>query len=417
MGDMGKERDRLEFECIKRNFRAPEKAGGETTAYFKGNLSREDDIDMSSEGTLLLVDDEELARTILAARLAPFGYRVVFAENGDEAIRLAAENPPDCILLDLMMPGKDGYQVAEEMRSLEATQSVPIIMLTARTETESKVRGFELAINDYVTKPCNFEELNARIQLQIKLKKAEQALLEREKQSALIDLVDGLADTLLNRLNLSMVQIQLIQHQMGDRLPEEGGKGLQTLRDSIWKAVEVVNELMRHTKKASNVSSQAIKLSKIFESLPEDFPELEFVVNTEESPASVSVSRMLKRVFHALSKNALEAMQGRVDPPVLEIKAVMRNNGQNIRLVFRDRGCGIESRDLPKIFTPFFTTKGTSNPGLGLWTVYQAMKDLGGQVDVSSEPDQGTEVMLDFPISRDESHSQPVEDEAGVHAA
>jgi DNA-binding response OmpR family regulator len=372
---------------------------------------------MSSEGTLLLVDDEELARTILAARLESFGYRVVFAENGDEAIRLAAENPPDCILLDLMMPGKDGYQVAQEMRSLEATEGVPIIMLTARTETESKVRGFELAINDYVTKPCNFEELSARIQLQIKLKKAEQALLEREKQSALIDLVDGLADTLLNRLNLSMIQIQLIQHQMGDRLPEEGGEGLQTLRDSIWKSVEVVNELMRHTKKAGEAESQAISLSKILESLPEDFPELEFAINVEESPASVSVPRSLKGVFHALSKNALEAMQGRIDAPVLEIKADLGHNGQNVCVVFRDRGCGIEREDLAKIFTPFFTTKGTKSPGLGLWTVYQTMKNLGGRVDVSSDPDQGTEVMLEFPISADDSNPQPAEVEAGVHAA
>lgn len=241
--------------------------------------------------------------------------------------------------------------------------------------------------------------------------------MEREKQTALIDMVDGLADTLLNRLNLSMVQIQLIQHQMGDQLLEEGRVRLQTLRDSIWKSVEVVNELMRHTKKASIVGSQAISLSEILKSLLEDFPELEFRINLEEDPSSVWVSRNLKGVFHALSKNALEAMQGRVDSPVLEIEGVLRDNGENIRLVFRDRGCGIEGRDLPKIFTPFFTTKGTSNVGHGLCIVYQAMKDLGGHVDVSSEPDQGTEVILDFPASSNGSHSQSVETEAGVNAA
>ena len=307
--------------------------------------------------------------------------------------------------------------MAEEIRSLEATQSVPIIMLTARTETENKVKGLQLTVNDYVTKPCNFEELNARIQLQIKLRRAEQVFLEQEKQAALIDMVDGLADTLLNRLNLSMVQIQLIQRQMGDHLLEEDSVRLQTLRDSIWKSVEVVNELMRHTKKASTVGSQATTLSKILESLVKDFPGIEFRINVEENPSSVFVSQNLKGVFHALSKNALEAMMGRVDPPVLEIEAALRDNGQNIRLVFRDRGCGIEGRDLPKIFTPFFTTKGTNNAGLGLWIVYQAMQDLGGHVDVSSEPNQGTEVILDFPTSKNGSHSQNIGREAGVNVA
>ena len=109
-------------------------------------------------------------------------------------------------------------------------------------------------------------------------------------------------------------------------------------------------------------------------------------------------------------------MQGRIDSPVLEIKADLRDNGQGIWVVFRDRGCGIEREDLGKIFTPFFTTKGTKSPDLGLWTVYQIMSHLGGQVDMSSEPYQGTEGKPELPISSNEFHPQPVEIEAGVHA-
>ena len=301
------------------------------------------------------------------------------------------------------MPDMDGFQVAKALRGLEATQSVPIIMLSSRDETEYKVKGFSHSINDYVTKPFNFDELNARIQAHINLRKAEHALSERNKQAALIDLVDGLADTLLNRLNLALLQLQLITRraEMGEEAPEEGTGDLGELRDFIWSSVEVVNELLRQTKLVTQPERRPVNLPHLLESLPEEFPDLKFRIRIEDGLPAAAGSERIQNVFHALCRNAREAMMSAAAPAIVEIKAARVEDGDAVRVSVRDRGCGIEKRDLPKIFTPFFTTKGTKSPGLGLWTVYQSMDILGGQVDVLSEPGKGAEFVLTFPVSPD----------------
>ncbi|WP_368653476.1 response regulator YycF [Ornithinibacillus sp. 4-3] len=130
---------------------------------------------MSSK--ILVVDDEQPIADILQFNLEKEGYEVVVAYDGEEAIRLAENEQPDLILLDIMLPKKDGYEVCREVRK---TQSMPIIMLTAKDSEIDKVLGLELGADDYVTKPFSNRELIARVKANLR---RQQVPVESTKES------------------------------------------------------------------------------------------------------------------------------------------------------------------------------------------------------------------------------------------
>jgi len=114
---------------------------------------------MTSE-KILLIDDDETLLTLLAEHIQMVGYSPLIAKSGQNGLELAIQENPDLIVLDVMMPGMDGWQVCEHLRE---TFSIPIIMLTAKSEEVDKLRGFHLGVDDYVTKPFSFAELVARV--------------------------------------------------------------------------------------------------------------------------------------------------------------------------------------------------------------------------------------------------------------
>ena len=119
---------------------------------------------MSTEQpTVLLVEDEPAQREILGYNLEADGFRVLTACNGEEALMMVAETPPDIIVLDWMMPNVSGIEVCRQLKTRSATRGIPIIMLSARTEEVDRVRGLETGADDYVIKPYSLVELLARV--------------------------------------------------------------------------------------------------------------------------------------------------------------------------------------------------------------------------------------------------------------
>ena len=114
--------------------------------------------------TILVVDDDLDILELLKMNLEPEGYKVRTASDGDSAVQSASTDPPDLILLDVMMPHKDGFQVIEELKDIEETKSVPVILVTARGQTEDKVRGLDTGADDYITKPFDLREVTARVE-------------------------------------------------------------------------------------------------------------------------------------------------------------------------------------------------------------------------------------------------------------
>jgi len=130
---------------------------------------------------ILIVDDEPLNITIAGKVLEKKGYRIISASNGFEALALAEVELPDLILLDIMMPEMDGFEVCEKLAEIDAAKDIPVIFLTAVSDRESLIRAFRKGGRDYVRKPFYADELLARVQTHVNLKKAY------EKQSKLIN--------------------------------------------------------------------------------------------------------------------------------------------------------------------------------------------------------------------------------------
>ncbi len=121
-----------------------------------------------AQPTVLLVEDEPAQREVLAYNLEAEGFVVQRATNGEEALLLVAENPPDLILLDWMMPHVSGLEVCRRLKMRPETRAIPIIMLSARSEEVDKVRGLETGADDYVIKPYSIVELMARLRAQLR---------------------------------------------------------------------------------------------------------------------------------------------------------------------------------------------------------------------------------------------------------
>src|SRR6266498_5704483 len=118
---------------------------------------------MSKTTTILIVDDEPSGRETLAALLHKQGYQLAYASDGRGALAQAAALNPDMILLDVMMPGMDGFEVCRRLRATPGVAEVPIIMVTALDDRESRLRGIEAGADDFVTKPLDRLELRLRV--------------------------------------------------------------------------------------------------------------------------------------------------------------------------------------------------------------------------------------------------------------
>ena len=160
--------------------------------------------------TILIVDDDPDILELLKMNLEPEGYNIRMANDGERAVQSACLNPPDLILLDVMMPHKDGFQVIEELKEIEHTKNVPVILLTARGQTEDKVLGLDTGADDYITKPFDLRELTARVE----------AVLGRTRP---------------------IKYINPLMHAMGDKFSEEG---LQQLAGHLQAAAAIQKKLL-----------------------------------------------------------------------------------------------------------------------------------------------------------------------------
>ena len=130
---------------------------------------------------ILVVDDEEKNVKLMEAILLPRGYQIIKAFNGEEALRQVAEHTPDLILLDVMMPIMNGFEVCKKLKDDVETRLIPIVIMTALGQLDDRVKGIEAGADDFLTKPVNRDELLARIQTSLRLKQAVQKKVETLK--------------------------------------------------------------------------------------------------------------------------------------------------------------------------------------------------------------------------------------------
>lgn len=143
-------------------------------------------------GRILVVDDNPDNVDIITTRLSFLEYEVVSATRGEEALEKVSQNPPDLILLDVMLPGLDGYEVARRIKGDDSLPFIPIILVTARDSTQDKVTGLDAGAEDYLTKPINFPELEARVRSMLRIKRLQDQLESYTQELERLSISDGL---------------------------------------------------------------------------------------------------------------------------------------------------------------------------------------------------------------------------------
>jgi two-component system, OmpR family, response regulator len=187
--------------------------------------------------TILLVDDEDSVRKVLAFPLEKDGYTVVQAADGEEALERFAENDVDLVVLDIMLPRLDGLEVCKRIR---ATSTVPIIMLTARDDELDKVIGLELGADDYITKPFSIREFRSRVRAQLRRARLPQArggaADERiERDGLVIDVPRRVVEVRGEPVQLTYVEFELLR-----TLAASPGRvfSRRMLLESLWKSAD-----------------------------------------------------------------------------------------------------------------------------------------------------------------------------------
>ncbi|MGR3434244.1 MAG: response regulator, partial [Shimia sp.] len=140
-----------------------------------------------TQPSVLLVEDEPAQRAVLAYNLEAEGFRVLEAENGEEALILVEEDTPDVVVLDWMLPSVSGIEVCRQLKTRRDTRGLPIIMLSARSEEVDKIRGLETGADDYVTKPYSVRELMARVRTQLRRARPGSVANQLEHEDIVLD--------------------------------------------------------------------------------------------------------------------------------------------------------------------------------------------------------------------------------------
>jgi len=356
---------------------------------------------MTAPERILTVDDEPLLRMNLRAFLEDQGYQVLEAGDGATALEVCSTQAPDLVLLDINMPGLDGFQVCERLRAEPASRDLPVIFLTALPGTADKVRAFQAGGVDYLTKPFQFEEVEARVRTHLELARRQRQL--QLQNAALIrsealqqDLTHMIVHDLRSPLTVVLQSLEMLEAGLLPGLDarlrglvERGLHGTRRLSGMIDQLLQVsrleagqmpANLRPLDLSQLARASAAALDPQRISVALPE---RLEVLGDPD----------LLPRVLDNLLGNALKFTQapGRVD---------LRTGFQGglVRIEVCDQGPGIADHDRERIFEKFSQGEaGSSQRGLGLALCRLAVERMGGQIGVESERGQGSTFWFTLP--------------------
>jgi DNA-binding response OmpR family regulator len=347
---------------------------------------------------ILIVDDVPKNIQVVGNILREKDYEIAFSQNGRDALAKVISNPVDLVLLDIMMPEMDGYQVCLEMRKDPETMGIPVIFLTAKTDTEDMVKGFEVGGQDYLTKPFNHAELLARVHTHMELKKnrdtilqinaqLKQEITERKKTEEElkshrdhIKLINRiLRHDIINDLFVIDTELQLYDTLNDDEL-------LKKAAVRVNKSVELINKMRElETFTSSYHGLKRYSITEVLEEVIASYPTIAFSI---EGGGRVLADESLNSVMDNIINNAV--VHGKTD----RIDIGIRVKGEFREVRIADHGTGIPDEIKESIFEENFVHGETGNTGLGLYIVRKAMENYGGSVHVEDNVPGGAVFVL-----------------------
>ncbi len=374
--------------------------------------------------TILLIEDNPTNVDILSDLLENTGYRVLVALNGEAGLEHAAAGKPDLILLDIMMPGLDGFDVCRRLKENPDTKEIPLIFMTALSDTRKKLEGFQLGACDYITKPFQQDELLARIRIHLTIKDQMRAFFENRMMETLVGLAGGIAHEFNNKLFLITGNIELIRDDFLHFPTLQ--RYLDVMEDASQKMHYLTQQLIAYARTGKQRERTLCLSGFVRDSVAIIEHTLRSHVQIDarfhEYPLYVSVDpAQMQMVLSAIITNAAEACQstGMIDISVSREDAVPPpapgEEGETVRqlcsfaaVIIKDNGRGMEPETAERVCEPFFTTK-FKGRGMSMAAAYGIIKEHNGHIAIDSEPGKGTIVTIYLPMADENAVALPVQ--------
>lgn len=372
--------------------------------------------------SVLVADDEPEMRRFLHAQLKET-YAVHEARNGSEALELAKAHDYELILLDLMMPGIDGITLTGLLREETRTAAVPIVMLTARADEDSKMQALRAGVTDFLTKPFASSELAARsrnllIQNQLKqnlvaktrqleaalqqIKDTEAQLVQQAKMASLGQLSSGLMHEINNPLNFANTASHLLAKRVSKLAvedPESLSVPLRDLQDGIRRVADIISSLRSFIHPDTSNFGQiplkeAVETSIRFVQIPAS--EIDLAVSIPDDLKIWANRNQLIHLVINLLQNAVDSLREKGAPEKkIRVEATLQNG--RILLICEDNGKGIKTTEKDKVFDAFYTTKPVgSGMGLGLNICYRIIQNHRGDIRIESQENDFCRFIITF---------------------
>jgi len=354
---------------------------------------------------VLIADDALDTVELLKKRLRFEGYETIEAYDGEQCLEQAVKRNPDLIILDVMMPKMDGFEVCRRLKANRSTAYIPVLMLTAKGEVEDKIKGLGVGAHDYVPKPFDYKELSARIKSLLAIKSAREKLVQEEKSEALDHMMDELAHELRNPLT----SIGGFARRVFDNLAEEDPN--REYVKIILKEVARLEKMVRHLVELKTTAITYKEPTNLNDLILEVLKEFEQECSAKAIEMRIELSERLpllpldkehfKLAIKQIIENSIEALQG-MSNKIIHIRSTIEHDRVEMHIL--DTGKGIPKDKIKNIFDPFFTSK-TSGPGLGLTIALKIIQEHQGTISVISEPGEGALVVIKLPIRRPQDQS------------
>ncbi len=363
---------------------------------------------------ILIVDDVMSNVLLLKVLLTNEKFKIATASNGQQALDQIAQDRPDLVLLDVMMPGLSGFEVAEKMKDDPNMADIPIIFLTALNSTADIVKGFQVGANDFISKPFNKEELIIRVMHQISLVAAKRTILERtDELRRTIAGRDKLYSVIAHDLrspmgSIKMVLNMLILNLTSEQIGEENHELLTMANQTTEDVFALLDNLLKWTKSQIgklNVVYQDIDVVSMIDGVIDIFSMVaglkKITIRRDIPYDKLNVHAdidMMKTVVRNLISNAIKFS---VEGSEVIVK-LAEEDGMAVISV-QDHGCGISEEGQKKLLhtDTHFSTFGTNNEegsGLGLLLCQDFVEKNGGKLWFTSVEKEGSVFFFSVPM-------------------
>jgi two-component system sensor histidine kinase/response regulator len=371
-----------------------------------------------NDATVLIVDDVPANLQLLVGMLRERGYRPRPVTSGAAALLAAQQSPPDIILLDVNMPEMDGFEVCRRLKHDPQLAEIPVLFVSALNETLDKVKAFAVGGVDYVTKPFQCEEVEARIHAHIELRRRQQVIEDNYRRLRELEaLRDNLTQMIVHDMRSPIFALQSIVQVLGPGLAASdplGGQMLKAARESLFTLKEMATQLLDISRLEAGQMPVCPAPHDLVQTARKACAAYEYSATEKhlalDSPPTVSATYdqdLVRRVIENLLGNALKFS------PTGETITITIAHSQDHRTAsvsVTDRGPGIEAQHHTRIFEKYAQTgEGRKKHGVGLGLTFckLAIAAHGGTIGVTSAPGAGSTFWFTLPLPTPAASAPP----------